>query len=215
MPHWPNYLHLSPTQHATPLLSMHQVNIALTQWVANATANNPQSELPYWMKKSRFNTSISTLQPLSIVQPYALRTETYITACHGGFRKGKLLALVIIVRGTDITREMCSGAHIPRGNIYHCNTGESLKRANRLSSDFLLSFFLFFCQCNCQPGKHDNGWSYYNDSNAKKSPGIALTTYRSQRTRTGRRFLELHVLICLPLYAIFLNKTVTSSAGSN
>ena len=25
--------------------------------------------------------------------------------------------------GTDITSEMCSGAHISRGNIYHCNTG--------------------------------------------------------------------------------------------
>ena len=52
----------------------------------------------------------------------------------------------------------------------------------------------FFCQ-NCQPGNHDNGWSYYNDSIAKKkyhkSPGTALTTYRSQSTRTGRRFPEL------------------------
>ena len=26
-------------------------------------------------------------------------------------------------RGTDITSEMCSAAHISRGNIYHCNTG--------------------------------------------------------------------------------------------
>ena len=30
-----------------------------------------------------------------------------------------------IVRGTDITREMCSGARIPRGNTYHCNTGSN------------------------------------------------------------------------------------------
>ena len=27
-----------------------------------------------------------------------------------------------LFRGTDITREMCSGAHIPRGNAYYCNT---------------------------------------------------------------------------------------------
>ena len=47
------------------------------------------------------------------------------------------------------------------------------------------------------------------------SPGIALTTYRSQGTRNGRRIPEPHVLVCLPIYAIFLNKTVTSSAGSN
>ena len=37
--------------------------------------------------------------------------------------KGKLLTLVISVWGTDITREMCLGAHISRGNTYHCNTG--------------------------------------------------------------------------------------------
>ena len=30
---------------------------------------------------------------------------------------------MIIVRVADITREMCSGAHIPLGNTYHCNTG--------------------------------------------------------------------------------------------
>ena len=28
-------------------------------------------------------------------------------------------------------------------------------------------------------------------------------------------FQNSHVLVCLPLYAIFVNKTVTSSAGSN
>ena len=33
----------------------------------------------------------------------------------------------ICSRGTDITSEMCSGAHISRGNIYHCNTGYQRK----------------------------------------------------------------------------------------
>ena len=67
-------------------------------------------------EKLHFSTSISTLQPLSIsYMPYALKTETYITACHRRFCKGKLLALVIIVWGKDITREICSGAHIPGG----------------------------------------------------------------------------------------------------
>ena len=28
-------------------------------------------------------------------------------------------------------------------------------------------------------------------------------------------FQDSHVLVCLPIYTIFLNKTVTSSAGSN
>ena len=32
----------------------------------------------------------------------------------------------ICSRGTDITSEMCSGAHISRGNIYHCNTRTQL-----------------------------------------------------------------------------------------
>ena len=41
---------------------------------------------------------------------------------HWCFCKGKLLTLVISVWGTDITREMCLGAHISRGNTYHCNT---------------------------------------------------------------------------------------------
>ena len=57
---------------------------------------------------------------VNIVRAYRLLTgNTY----HGCFCKGKLLTLAIIVRGTDITSEMCSGAHISRGNIYHCNTG--------------------------------------------------------------------------------------------
>jgi len=34
-----------------------------------------------------------------------------------------MVPLVIIVRGTDITSEIYSGAHISRGNTYHCNTG--------------------------------------------------------------------------------------------
>ena len=29
----------------------------------------------------------------------------------------------ICSRGTDITSEICSGAHISQGNTYHCNTG--------------------------------------------------------------------------------------------
>ena len=41
---------------------------------------------------------------------------------HWCFCKGKLLTLVISVWGTGITREMCLGAHISRGNTYHCNT---------------------------------------------------------------------------------------------
>jgi len=33
------------------------------------------------------------------------------------------IMLVISVSREDLTSEICSGAHISRGNIYHCNTG--------------------------------------------------------------------------------------------
>ena len=46
----------------------------------------------------------------------------YHCVCHQRYCKEKLLALVVIVWGRDITRERCLGAHIPRGNTYHCNT---------------------------------------------------------------------------------------------
>jgi len=36
----------------------------------------------------------------------------------------------ICSRGTDITSEMCSGAHISRGNIYHCNSGMPIFTVN-------------------------------------------------------------------------------------
>ena len=39
----------------------------------------------------------------------------YHYVCHQRFCKEKLLALVVIVWGRDITRERCSGAHIPGG----------------------------------------------------------------------------------------------------
>ena len=63
-------------------------------------------------------------------------------------------------------------------------TGESLKRANRLSSDF---FFLLSSVSVLSARLADNSWSYYNDSNTKKqhkSPRIALTTSCYCRTWT-------------------------------
>ena len=38
-------------------------------------------------------------------------------------RKGEFLTLVIFVCGTDITREMCLGEHVPQGSKYPSNTG--------------------------------------------------------------------------------------------
>ena len=70
------------------------------------------TEIRFQLAEANFYPSAA----VNIVQPYALRTETYITVCHRRFRKGKLLALVIIVQGTDIIREMCLGAYIPQGN---------------------------------------------------------------------------------------------------
>ena len=40
---------------------------------------------------------------------------------------------MISVWGTDITREMCSGAHISQGNTYHCNTVTSLDKLSTSS----------------------------------------------------------------------------------
>ena len=43
---------------------------------------------------------------------------------------------VISVWETDISREMCLGAHIPRGNTYHCNNG--FKKGGFCGTDFKL-----------------------------------------------------------------------------
>ena len=46
-----------------------------------------------------------------------MNSETAVTFTRGHFNQ-----MVFAVWGTDITREMCLGAHISRGNTYHCNT---------------------------------------------------------------------------------------------
>ena len=105
-------------------------------------------------------------------------------------------------------------------NIAEVPDAKSLKRANRLSSDFLSSSSSssFFCQCTVRQ--------------ASTITAEAITTKKSRKNIINHRVLhsppiarkelgmvgELqnsHVLVCLPIYAIFLNKTVTSSAGSN
>ena len=48
---------------------------------------------------------------------------------HWCFCKGKLLTLVMSVWGTDITSDMCLGAHVSWGNTYHCNTGAWLRHS--------------------------------------------------------------------------------------
>ena len=45
------------------------------------------------------------------------------------FLQGEHLTLVISVWGTDITREMCLGAHISWGNTYHCNNGRHTQKS--------------------------------------------------------------------------------------
>jgi len=50
--------------------------------------------------------------------------------------------------GTDITSEICSGAHISRGNIYHCNTASF-----DTPSASLLNFRLH--ECSSTPGFED------------------------------------------------------------
>ena len=55
----------------------------------------------------------------------------------------------ICSRGTDITSEMCSGAHISRGNIYHCNTGSLLLYP---CLNTILSHFLYNVLYNCYTG---------------------------------------------------------------
>ena len=93
-------------------------------------------------------------------------------------------------------------------------TGRSLKWANRLSSDFLLSSVsVTVCQ-------------------ASTITAEAITTKKSRKSIINHRvlhsppigrkelglvgeFQNSHVLVHLSLYAIFVNKTVTSSAGSN
>ena len=64
-------------------------------------------------------------------------------------------------------------------------TGKSLKWANRLSSDFLLlsSVSVTVRQASMIAAE---AITTKNREKYHKSPGIALTTYRSQRTRTGR-----------------------------
>ena len=46
-----------------------------------------------------------------------MNSETAVTFTRGHFNQ-----MVFAVWGTDITREMCLGAHISWGNTYHCNT---------------------------------------------------------------------------------------------
>ena len=93
--------------------------------------------------------------------------------------------------------------------------GKSLKRANRLSSDFFLLSSVSVTV-----------------SQARTITAEAITTKKSRKNIINHRvlhsppiahkelglvgeFQNSHVLVCLPLYAIFVNKTVTSSAGSN
>ena len=93
-------------------------------------------------------------------------------------------------------------------------TGKSLKRANRLSSDFFLSSVSVTVS---------QGWTITAEAITTKksrkniinhqvlhSPPIA----RNELGLVGE-FQNSHVLVCLPLYAIFVNKTLTLSAGSN
>ena len=96
-------------------------------------------------------------------------------------------------------------------------TSKSLKWANHLSSDILSSFFLS---------------SVRTVSQASTITAEAITTIQSRKNIINHWVLHLpliglkelrlvgdfqksHVLISLSSYAIFLNKIVTSSAGSN
>ena len=79
------------------------------------------------------------------------------------------------------------------------------------SSIFWLSFFFFLLSVNCQPGYHDNGWSYYNDSNAKKwhkSLGTALTTYRDLSTRTILQWFSSTLMSILSAICHFVRMTL-------
>ena len=90
------------------------------------------------------------------------------------------------------------------------------KQANRLSSDFLLLLLL----------------SSVTVRQASTITAEAITTIQSRKNFINHRvlhsppiarkelgmvgeFQNSNVLVCLSIYAIFLNKTVTSSAGSN
>ena len=55
------------------------------------------------------------------------------------FCKGELLTLVISVWGTYITREMCLGAQISRGNTYHCNSWTNKNILTLNFSQFMLT----------------------------------------------------------------------------
>ena len=93
-------------------------------------------------------------------------------------------------------------------------TGKSPKRANRLSSDFFLLSSVSVTV-----------------SQARMITAGAITTIQLRKNIINHRvlhspliarkelgmvggFQNSHVLVCLPIYTIFLDKTVTSSAGS-
>ena len=93
--------------------------------------------------------------------------------------------------------------------------GKSLKRANRLFSDFFLLSSVSVTV-----------------SQARTITAEAITTKKSRKNVINHRvlhsppiarkelgligeFQNSHVLVCSPLYTIFVNKTVMSSAGSN
>ena len=65
------------------------------------------------------NTDMIFHSPISWGNSYPW--ETYITDVNVA-KYGSDICL----GGTDITREMCSGAHIPQGNTYHCNMGRKM-----------------------------------------------------------------------------------------
>ena len=56
--------------------------------------------------------------------------------CRGG-GEGKHISLAAIFEETHITSDMCSGAHISRGNTYHCDI--AIKVGKRRPRRFLLN----------------------------------------------------------------------------